>query len=155
MICQVHTFFSLERRAAQCVSVTLCTQIKTSLVHVRIRHLAVLLLTAGPLIPWSHDAPSQITVAQQHPPTPPTHPHPPTIPLPLAPSPVLMPLAAMPQADGLLKEKQRLFLEARGKRLELTCHARIKPSFPPSFSSISPPQFSPPALSYSERAELR
>lgn len=55
--------------------------LKTSLVHVCVRRPSVLLLTAAPVIPWSHDTPSQITVARQHPPTPllpsrrpPTHP---------------------------------------------------------------------------------
>lgn len=113
-----------EKGGGACVrNVTRCTQLKSSLVSVCVRCTSVLLLTSVPVIPWSHDVPSQITVAKQHPPA-----------IPLSP-----PLWSVQQCShgwrGCLKRAKFIF-RSRGKRRGITRCSKIKLTIPPPSPSL-------------------
>lgn len=112
-------------------------RLKTSLVCVCVRRPSVLLLTAAPVIPWSHDTPSQITVARQHAPTPlrpfSLHPH--------HPLPPFRCIQRWCRGRRGYSKRATFIFRRRGKRREPTCYSKIKPSvFPPT--SPGPPSLS-------------
>lgn len=110
-------------------------RLKGSLVHVCVRHPSVLLLTAAPVIPWSHDTHVRLRLLGnilRHPSAPPFV-HPPTHPplFPPSPSPVSIDLEVACHGWRFYSKRATFIFKSQGKRQEPTGYSNIKPSVPP------------------------